>query len=355
MKAAPNKNRLFSNHPALFALGLFLLSLFPGVVYAQDQTGKDEGSAAPQQKRSNWIILPFISYSPETKLAGGVGGMYYFRSGKAGPESRPSSIRLMLMYTQKNQAVVTLNPELYLKGEKYLVFGDFTFQKYPDKFFGIGRATTTDMEEGFTPRTLKININFLRRLRPGWRAGFLYELEHHKLLEIEPDGLLAQKNILGSEGGTSSGLGIVVDWDTRDNIFFPRNGVNVRLSAAWFGSALRSDFTFARYKMDIKRYLPLFSSHSLALQALMIIRTGDPPFQLLSQMGGAQTMRGYYDGRFRDKNVIVFQAEYRLPLFWRLGLAVFGGGRGCDSRVDGFSDELLQAVLRVRLPLSSRP
>ena len=36
-------------------------------------------------------------------------------------------------------------------------------------------------------------------------------------------------------------------------------------------------------------------------------------------------MRGYYDGRFRDKNQVVLQAEYRVPLFWRLGMVAFGG------------------------------
>jgi outer membrane translocation and assembly module TamA len=36
-------------------------------------------------------------------------------------------------------------------------------------------------------------------------------------------------------------------------------------------------------------------------------------------------MRGYYAGRFRDKNLLVFQAEYRLPLVWRLGLVGFAG------------------------------
>jgi outer membrane protein assembly factor BamA len=42
-------------------------------------------------------------------------------------------------------------------------------------------------------------------------------------------------------------------------------------------------------------------------------------------MGGANIMRGYYAGRFRDKNQGVFQAEYRVPVAGRIGVVGFAG------------------------------
>jgi hypothetical protein len=43
-------------------------------------------------------------------------------------------------------------------------------------------------------------------------------------------------------------------------------------------------------------------------------------------------LRGFADNRFVDKNVIAFQAEYRIPLFWRLGAVVFiGAGEVFDN------------------------
>jgi hypothetical protein len=41
--------------------------------------------------------------------------------------------------------------------------------------------------------------------------------------------------------------------------------------------------------------------------------------------GGENIMRGYYSGRFRDKILASFQAEYRFPVWWKLGLAAFLG------------------------------
>jgi hypothetical protein len=66
---------------------------------------------------------------------------------------------------------------------------------------------------------------------------------------------------------------------------------------------------------------------------------GNPPFQAMFSL--EDTLRGYSEGRFIDRNVITVQAEYRLPLFWRLGLVGFvGAGQVADNlgdfRVDGF-------------------
>jgi hypothetical protein len=36
-------------------------------------------------------------------------------------------------------------------------------------------------------------------------------------------------------------------------------------------------------------------------------------------------VRGYRYGRYRDKNLSSLQTEFRLPVVWRFGAAVFGG------------------------------
>ena len=48
-------------------------------------------------------------------------------------------------------------------------------------------------------------------------------------------------------------------------------------------------------------------------------------------------MRGYYRGRYRDKNMIAFQMEYRImPVWWRLGLVGFVGVGDVAGRLDRF-------------------
>ena len=52
---------------------------------------------------------------------------------------------------------------------------------------------------------------------------------------------------------------------------------------------------------------------------------GQVPFRMLPELGGARFLRGYYRGRFRDNNSIVIQNEFRMPVYKRIGLAVFSG------------------------------
>jgi hypothetical protein len=49
------------------------------------------------------------------------------------------------------------------------------------------------------------------------------------------------------------------------------------------------------------------------------------PFFNLCQFGAQADLRGYEQGRYRDRVMFATQAEYRLILRWRLALTVFGG------------------------------
>jgi hypothetical protein len=42
---------------------------------------------------------------------------------------------------------------------------------------------------------------------------------------------------------------------------------------------------------------------------------GDPPFTLLGWVGGDNTARGYFEGRYRDRDRILLNGEYRCNLY----------------------------------------
>ena len=48
-------------------------------------------------------------------------------------------------------------------------------------------------------------------------------------------------------------------------------------------------------------------------------------------------MRGYYEGQYRDKNMIAFQMEYRItPVWWRVGLVGFLGVGDVSDTIGNF-------------------
>lgn len=179
-------------------------------------------------------------------------------------------------------------------------------------------------------------MTFQKKVRPGLNLGIRYELGHSKLMDVEEHGLIATGDIWGSEGGVASGAGILANWDTRNNIFYPSMGSFYQFSATRFSEALGSDYDFSRFNLDIRQYFPLSSSQVLAIQGYVNIITGKPTFQLLSLFGGERLMRGYYLGRYRDKNMVAFQMEYRRPVWWRFGLVGFAGFGEVANKISRF-------------------
>jgi hypothetical protein len=64
--------------------------------------------------------------------------------------------------------------------------------------------------------------------------------------------------------------------------------------------------------------------------------SGEPPFFMLERFGGSSLMRGHFAGRYRDRNVAVVQAEYRVPVWWRFGVVGFGGVGRVDRSLSDF-------------------
>ena len=56
-------------------------------------------------------------------------------------------------------------------------------------------------------------------------------------------------------------------------------------------------------------------------------------------------MRGFYEGRYRDANLLTAQIEYRFPVIWRFGAVVFASAGEVASSVPGlFSGRLKVAA-----------
>ena len=54
-------------------------------------------------------------------------------------------------------------------------------------------------------------------------------------------------------------------------------------------------------------------------------------------MGGSTRMRGYYEGRYRDKQMIEIQAELRQKIYGRSGIAVWVGAGNVFPSLNKFN------------------
>ncbi len=305
----------------LFWVFLFFCCILLPVSGMMDENKADEKNGGENQNQL--VVLPILYYTPETKLAGGAGGIYYLRTLKDQLRNRPSTFFIDLVYTQRKQALFEITPDLYLKNGRIHLVGYIGLKKYVEKFYGIGSHTTNNMEEDYSFWNVMLKCSLRNRVNPSFYAGVQFDFEHSKIIEVKPGGLLDSQDVVGKEGGTISGLGIVLVQDNRNNIFFPTRGTLFQVQASLYSQAFGSGYNFQKVNFDFRQYISVFSKHVLAFQQNVNLTSGDVPFQWMSILGGPSAMRGYILGRFRDKHSILLQMEYRMPLIWRLCAAGF--------------------------------
>jgi outer membrane protein assembly factor BamA len=314
--------------------GTVMLSctLFHGPLSAQQESGNERDTT--RDPKSGVYPLPILFYTPETGFAGGAAVLYLYRNSQS---DRASSLTADIIYTRKKQFVSELSGDQYFQAGRYRLVTYFSWQKYPNKFFGIGNNTPDSSEEAYTPKTLYLRAALYRNLSSHVNVGPMVSYASVSSNETEPGGLLADGHIAGSQGGRSVGLGFVANWDSRDNTFAAQSGSFCQITTVLYRHAFGSDFSYDDIQVDARTFFGTFAGHVVAVQSAGEFINGSAPFQRLAKFGGSNLMRGYLEGRFRDKNAVLVQAEYRVPVWWRFGLVGFAGAAEVADRITRFA------------------
>ena len=99
---------------------------------------------------------------------------------------------------------------------------------------------------------------------------------------------------------------------------------------AWtrFSDREISRFSFNQYTAEVRQYFPVFDIYRvLALRAVASfadpLRGNDVPFFMMGKLGGPESLRGFSNSRFHDKNFLLLNAAYRWHVFTQMDAVVF--------------------------------
>lgn len=232
---------------------------------------------------------------------------------------------LVGIYTTKNQIILAVWSDMFLDEDRWRISSAVNYSKFPTKYWGIGNDTPDSAEEDYTPKALILRLWPQKRIASGWYAGLAANIIDRRISEVSDGGLIDSGLAPGVKDEQALGLGGSLIRDSRDNTVYPRRGSYHKLLVDLFAEVWFGDNGFGVYTLDLRRYFPVAGTHVLALQALGIATSGEPPFDLYPQLGGESLLRGYFQGRYRDRSLLALQGEYRLPLFGRFGAAGFVG------------------------------
>ncbi|WP_338225790.1 BamA/TamA family outer membrane protein [Algoriphagus confluentis] len=283
-----------------------------------------QGKQPNKKEEATLSILPVIYYTPETRWVFGLGAVSTFNL--AGESTTyESQLTAGVAYSLRNQFLSYLSGRVFTPENRHLLYGEIGWYDYVYFYFGQGMNVTDATEEVYSAKFPRLRINYARNLGRNWYLGAGLRFDDMDIFEVQEDGALAVGSLVGSDGGRNSGLGPLVLFDSRDDQLYPEKGSYFEGAIHGYGKALGGQFAYTRIFADFRKILPLGKNQVLAGQAFSELTIGEVPFFALPMLGGNRLLRGLFEGKYREKNLLALQAEYRYRFLTRWGLVAFGG------------------------------
>ena len=278
------------------------------------------------------IVVPIVVHSPETKWGFGLGMQSYF--------SMPFSQTTSIIYFN---ACYTLNKQYYVDVGGSFYFGGNTpwfmrwnggYRNYPDTYFGIGNVYTEEKLHGLPYNSQRgtVDIETQVYLPVHWSIGPTFDFTHEKITTSETNSKQSGSTSDISKDGKPIimwSLGVVTQYDTRDTIYYPHNGLFFKASIAHYEPALGSTARVTHLQADLRQFLSLPKDIIFAWQFKTEWALSDNvasiPFTCLPTLGGQDLVRGVRRNMFRDNVMMALQAEFRFPIYKWIRLHAFAG------------------------------
>ncbi|MDE7472261.1 MAG: BamA/TamA family outer membrane protein [Muribaculaceae bacterium] len=336
-----------------FTILSFVLLAFAQMTVAQtsDAIASERGDslAADSMRYSKWgFIAPIIRYFDDSNKVrkdkafdiSFIGGPHYSNEKKFGlgllaagvyytdrtdSLTPPSNVSLYVDVSTSGFYSIGLKGTTRFRDDKYRINYKGEFQSMPDKFWGIGydNDANNDTQTKYQRLMAEAKIDAQVRLFPDFYVGPMIEFAYVKGSKYDPAMLYLWR---GEDMRTFSyAVGLQVSYDTRDNLTAPHRGVCLTLAQRYYGKWMGNTYPFSSTELTAAWYTPTWKDCTLAMQYHTLLTYGDTPWGMLAYMGGSYTMRGYYEGRYRDKGEMDFTAELRQRVYRRIGVVAWGG------------------------------
>ncbi|WP_461101926.1 BamA/TamA family outer membrane protein [Spirosoma koreense] len=266
-------------------------------------------------------IFPELAYALQTGFAVGLNANLSFTS--ADPQQNVSVIYSTPQYTQYQQVIIPIVTNLWTKGNRYNIVSDWRYYNYSADNFGLGGSSRADVDDRLFYSYLRLHQAVLRQVAPNFSVGIGYALDYHWRIREENDTPQLNDDFQRYNSGSrsvSSGPTFTVQYTNRRNPNNPQSGffgsVLVRPNLRWLGS----DQNWQSVVADFRKYVPLTHDgrHILAFWNMNWLSFGEQaPYLDLPSTGWdtySNLGRGYTQGRFRGKDLIYLETEYRTIL-----------------------------------------
>ena len=281
---------------------------------------------APDEEAATGLsVIGGPHFDTTTKFGVGVVANYGYRMPGCYSPLPPSNLSVKGDVSTAKFWSAEVQNNMILAADKYRANSLLKVEYMPLYYWGIGyhNGKNDNNKTRMKQFRVEFSTDFLFRLVPGLYVGPYLHWEYNKADSIDMPELLDGHGL----HQRSYGVGLTVDYDTRDFITEPTRGIYVHASQVFFPRFLwNGDNGFTRTNLRFSIYKKAWRGAIIAADLRALFNYGTPSWATMALWGDSNNMRGYYHGRYRDKHMMNATIELRQRLWRWLGAVVWLGG-----------------------------
>jgi outer membrane protein assembly factor BamA len=300
-------------------------------VLDKNTSGKNREKA----RKANFSVIPYSGYTLSTGFTANITGNVGFYT-DAGHRQNLSVIAVDIGYDTKIQKTIRSRAEIWGNDNNYKFVTDIRYEIYPTDTYGLGTFTTLASDNNIYYRYARVYLTVFKKITGNYYAGIGYNLDHHFDITAtgNADGSASDFIKYGqTTQSTSSGFNLDFLFDSRKNPINPLSGSFASLVFRQNLTLPGSNANWESVQVDFRKYIKLSpgSNNVLAIWTIAAFTRGDVPYLDLPSTGSDMynnAGRGYAIGRFRGRNELYLEGEYRFGITRNglLGAVLFANG-----------------------------
>ena len=276
-----------------------------------------------EHKKFDFSIIGGPHYSTDTKLGIGLVAAGLYRANANDTLLPPSNVSLFGDVSTVGFYMLGIRGTHIFPQDKYRADYTIYFYSFPCKFWGMGYDMGDDDS----------NKSDMKRWQARFKASFLFHMGDNLYLGpmVSYDYVIGRRIerpelLNGMDQHTwNIGAGFSAVYDTRDVLTYPHRGFYINLSQCFRPRFMGNDYAFSTTELQVDAYQRVWKGAILAEDFRTMLNFGNPSWGMMALLGNSNSMRGYYEGRYRDKHKMEAQVELRQHVWKRNSLTTWVG------------------------------
>ncbi len=283
----------------------------------------NDANKTDYSKKFDFSIIGGPHYSTDTKLGLGLVAAGLYRTDRNDTILPPSNMSLFGDVSTVGFYMLGVRGLHIFPHDRYRLDYTLYFYSFPCKYWGIGYANgNNDANETEMNRwQAQAKASFMFRVAPSTYIGPMLTFDFIEGKDIKNPELLEGMDRITR----NTGVGLTFVYDSRDVTTNPKRGFYVNLSQCFRPKFMGNDYAFSTTDLRFNTYRRVWKGGIIATDLRSQLNFGNPSWGMMALLGNSYSMRGYYEGRYRDKHKIEAQVELRQHVWKRNSVVAWVG------------------------------